>query len=565
MALAERMQATPTRCLLRVLMAVCLVAAGAPVVHAGGKFKAASKEVVSDSVAAGRAIYLHGILTNGKPLVGTHADGMSIQGANTACVNCHQHSGLGAKEGHNTIPPITGRYLFRPIGRSQENLDLPFVIGMRPDRAPYTDETLARAVREGVDADGNALRYLMPRFNLDDADMVALIAYLRSLDQRKVPGVSNTVLHFATIITPDADPVKREGMLSVVRQFFADRNASQRAPSPRLLSTHKVSFKAPRQWQLHVWELKGPASTWNAQLKRYLEQEPVFAVLSGLGGASWAPVQAFCESEGIPCLFPNVEAPPAVDSHSFYSLYFSPGVDLEADLIARHILDSTRGSPTRTVTQVYRSGESGVPAATFLAKVLKTDGIRVTSHALPADAQAGDVADAVSAASGADAMVLWLHQKDIAALGAPPREPEAVFMSGLMGGLENAPLPADWRSRVNIAYPVDLPEQRRVRLDYPLGWFRFRRIPIVDLPVQVDTYLACGILSETLNGMSDTFMREYLVERVQNMLEHRILTGYFPRLSLATGQRFASKGGYIVKFAGADGNRLMAVSNWTVP
>ena len=35
----------------------------------------------------------------------------------------------------------------------------------------YTEATLARAIREGIDADGRALTFLMPRFALGDADM----------------------------------------------------------------------------------------------------------------------------------------------------------------------------------------------------------------------------------------------------------------------------------------------------------------------------------------------------------------------------------------------------------
>ena len=83
--------------------------------------------------------------------------------------------------------------------------------------------------------------------------------------------------------------------------------------------------------------------------------------------------------------------------------------------------------------------------------------------------------------------------------------------------------------------------------------------------MQADTYLACGLLSETVNHMADTFVRTYLVERIQDMLEHRVLTGYYPRLSLATGQRFASKGGYIVRFSGPTGSRLTPESDWVVP
>jgi hypothetical protein len=65
--------------------------------------------------------------------------------------------------------------------------------------------------------------------------------------------------------------------------------------------------------------------------------------------------------------------------------------------------------------------------------------------------------------------------------------------------------------------------------------------------------------------MVDTFVPDYLVERMQEMIEHRIITGYYPRLSLATGQRFASKGGYLVRFADAQGSRLLADGGWQTP
>jgi hypothetical protein len=116
-----------------------------------------------------------------------------------------------------------------------------------------------------------------------------------------------------------------------------------------------------------------------------------------------------------------------------------------------------------------------------------------------------------------------------------------------------------------MTYPFDLPERRRVRLDYPLGWFRIRQIPVVAEQVQTDTYLVCGLVSDTLNHMVDTFVRDYLVERIEEMLEHRVITGYYPRLALAPGQRFASKGGYIVRFVGREGTRVAAEGDWVSP
>lgn len=531
----------------------------APLCHAEDRANGGS------TVSVGEAIYRQGVLDSGERLVAKREDGMRMQGADAACVNCHQRSGFGSKEGRITSPPITGRYLFHPRAPGGEDLDLQFVEGMRFDRDPYTDATLARAIREGLDAQGKPLNYLMPRYALNDADMAALIGYLKHLNQRKPPGVTDTVLHFATIITPDADPVKRQGMLDVLERFFADKNAVSLAPTPPLRSSRKVMFMVNRRWQLHVWQLTGPAETWQEQLKQYFAKEPVLAVVSGLGGKNWAPVHAFCEHEALPCLFPNVEAPPADADRDFYSVYFSRGVLLEAGLIANRILKPDSDKVAMVVEQIYRAGDSGESGAQALAATLEHHGITVRNRVLPVGATGQGVAKTLRQISTADALVLWLRPADIAELGNAPPAPAAVFMSGLMGGLERTPLPASWRGRTHLAYPFDLPEKRRIGVDYAFGWFRIRHIPVVAEQLQADTYLACGLLAETLNHMVDAFVPDYLVERVQERLEHRIITGYYPRLALASGQRFASKGGYIVHFSEPQGTRVIADNEWRTP
>jgi len=514
--------------------------------------------------SAGEAIYRFGKLPSGQPLIAERSDGIKTEGAGAACVNCHRRSGLGASEGRRYIPPITGQFLFHPKAEKVEDLDLPFVEGSRPNRDPYTEESLAQAIRAGIGADGRPLSYLMPRFALDDSAMVELIAYLKQLTAKNVPGVSESTLQFATIITPDADPVKRAAVLSVLNDFFAEKNANARSVSPRLFSNRLHNFRVTRHWNLHVWELKGPADTWDAQLRRDLAAQPVFAVISGLGGRNWQPVQNFCEAAKLPCLFPNVELP-VVAEDDYYTLYFFKGVLLEAGLIAHQLQELSGTSQIHRVLQVYRANDVGAGAAKALQAAAHAAGIEVADRVLKSGQAGSELASILKDSGAADGLVLWLRQKDLATLGDMPTKPGAVWISGVMAGLENAPLPAAWRSGTRMAYPFDLPDKRRVRVDYPLGWFRIRHIPVTDLPVQADTYLACGLLSETLNHMADTFVRDYLIERIEGMLEHRVITGYYPRLSLAPGQRFASKGGYIVRFAAPTGTRLVAEGVWTVP
>jgi Cytochrome c len=516
------------------------------------------------NVAIGEAIYRLGMLPSGEPLQAERAGGVRIDGVHAACVNCHRRSGLGMREGQRTIPPVAGSYLFHPRAGTVDDLDLPFVEGMQADRDPYTDATLARAIRTGVGVEGRKLSYLMPQYALSDAEMSAVIAYLKSLSPGVVPGVTRSVIHFATIVTPDADAAKRKGVLDVLRTFFEDKNHYTRAESPRLQSSRRMMFKVNRRWELHIWELTGAPETWEQQLQAKLAAEPVFAVISGVGGKTWAPVHRFCEQASLPCIFPNVDLPVVAES-DFDSLYFSKGVLLEANLIANALRDEPQApqAPLRRVVQVYRGDDVGAAAAAEVGRALGGAGPERINRVLPDSGP--DLSRALRDVGEGDAVVFWLRSADIAALPAQPPARARVFLSGRMGGLEHAPLPASWRSVARIAYPFDLPEQRRVRVDYPLGWFRIRQVPVVAEQEQTDTYLACSVLSETMNHMVDTFVRDYLVERLEGMLEHRIITGYYPRLALAPAERFASKGGYLVHFAGAAGTRVVAETGWIAP
>jgi hypothetical protein len=525
------------------------------------------------AASAGESIYLHGVLPSGKPLRGERDSGVPVEGSVAACVNCHRRSGLGAAEGRGYIPPITGQFLFHANvsgggSGGVDDSDLPYVEGARINRAPYTEETLANAIRHGTAVDGRSLSVLMPHYLLNDEEMAALIAYLRSLSKTGEPGVSDTVLQFATIITPDADPVKAKAMLSVLNDYFDEKNAAARAVSPKLHSYHKMMFRATRKWQLHVWELKGAPETWEAQLQKRMAAEPVFAVLSGMGGRNWAPVHRFCERARVPCLFPNVELPVVADG-DFHSLYYSRGVLLEADLIehARELRADAPGAEhsVHRLVQVYRADDIGAAAAAQLKRAATRPGLQVVDRALGANASLAELRAAVRGTQADDDLVLWLRSKDLAALEPHPPATRGLWISGLMGGLENAPLPEHWRAVAHLAYPFDMPDKRRIRVDYPLGWFRVRKVPIVDVQVQADTYLTCGLVSETLNHMVDTFVPDYLVERIESMLEHRIITGYYPRLTLAPGQRFASKGGYVVHFAEAKGTKIVADGEWITP
>jgi len=520
--------------------------------------------------AHGEAIYRQGRLPSGELLRGERQGAPPLQGQDAACVQCHRRSGLGMVEGKIVIPPISGRLLFRPGQRIFRDSPMhegeTHLLPTPPDRPAYDEATLERAIREGVGANGHPLDYLMPRYDLDDAAMGDLIAYLRHLSSVRVRGATGTTLHFATIVTPDADPVARAGMLNVLEHYFAEKNSVYmgEAATPLLQGGRPIQLRTQRQWQLHVWSLTGAPETWEAQLDQHLRAEPVFAVISGLAGATWEPVHRFCERQAIACLLPNVDLP-VVEDGEFYSVYFSQGVLLEAQLIAARLgAPASDQRSSGRIVQVFRQGDIGEAAAARLQEVIAKSR-QVVDRRVAEGHGATEVVQALQDIRHGDTLVLWLRTADLAALPSPPSGVTVVYLSGLMGGAEHAPLPPAWRQLARMAYPYELPELRSLRLNYPLGWFRLRKIPVVDERVQVATYVACSVLVETLASMLDEFVGDFLVERVEVMLDSRIVNGYYTRLGLAPGQRFASKGGYLVRFVDPKGSGVAADGNWMVP
>ena len=513
--------------------------------------------------AAAELLYRQGILPSGQPLRGEREGAEPVEGAAAACVNCHRRSGFGVEEGRIVIPPITGKYLFRAGSMDVVGMMGNATEAATPRRSRYTYESLARAIRTGIDPDGRPLDYLMPRFPLDEATMQLLIGYLRQLSSHPAPGATGDTLEFATIVTPDSDPVKRQGMLDVLEHFFGNKNASYRGEDPPLQSSRRIDFRVLRRWQLHVWELGGPPDTWEAQLQQRQHAAPVFAVISGIGGTTWEPIHRFCERESLPCLFPNVDVS-VVEEKDFYPLYFSRGVRLEADLIARRVRDEHESNSPRLI-QVYSQQDIGAQGAQALASAVAPLGLRPLAHVITSKVPTRELAAALRDSAASDVLVLWLRPEDLKALPAQAPASKTIFVSGLMGGLENAPLPLVWRSVARMTYPYELPALRAVRMNYPLGWFSIQHIPMVDERTQTDTYLACSILAEAATNMLDNFVPDYLIERVEVQLSHRLVNGYYSRLGLAPGQRFASKGGYLVRFAEPQGKRVVADGEWIVP
>ncbi len=497
----------------------------------------------------GRRIYEEGVLMGGRSLMGTVQGDVALHAAQVVCANCHRRSGLGSSEGGIVVPPVTGDKLFQPVAIAR-----PELYGERTEgegtRPAYTAQTLARAIREGIDAAGRPLGPLMPRFHLDDDSMAALTAHLRSLDSTQAPGVTAETIHFATVTSDRIAPDSETALLELLERFFEAKNAETRRESRRAATPpwHKDKiYTAYRAWRLHHWRLTGPVETWPDQLAAFYRRQPVFALLSGSVGAPWRPIHRFAEANGIPTLFPHTGQP---ENGGYYTFYTSEGEALRARAIARDL----ETHPVRRVVQVYLGGGAGEAGASALRAQWRGGAALVD---LVIDYGMAPPAFALDAE---DAVVWWLDETAVTLAPLPEGTPALLYLAGggptLPGTL---PFAAE---KVIAVHPYRFATSLETGMRPLLKWFEMRGIESPDPHLMADAFLAVTATGEALMHINTHFSRHYFIEKLEHGLSRSTFSGPYPVLSSAPGQRFVAKGSYMLEL---DGNARPVRQNWVVP
>jgi hypothetical protein len=513
---------------------------------------------LSPDARIGEGIYRSGILADGAPLVGVRVDGVQSAGAGAACISCHRASGMGGTEGNVLVPPVAGSILMapgeRPVERTPRTSSaLSRVSYPSSTRPAYSPESFAQAVVAGKRAGGDDMAYLMPRYRLDEQSLRQLLAYLHTLKVGAAPGVDERAVHLATIVTGDAPAAERDATLAIVAGCIAER-------SPR----GAQSGSALRPWQHHVWRLGADPAKWEQELARLQQEQPVFAIISGVSGGAWTPVHDYCEREGVPCVFANTAAVDA-DREAHWSFYFSQGVSLEAAVLAQHLADNAPARGWRRIVQHVGDSEPARIGARILEHRLRGYGIK--ADVVQRRHRAGQAGHEDDALGKRDVLVLWLSPAELRDFSGKTMAPDAgqIVFSGELGGLDDAPLAPGWRRRARMLYPYEPAGRRNTRIVLNAGsWLSRQGLEPGLLRLQGNTYSACEMTTRALQMMRGRYSREYFMELIEAADEGALATA-FPRFTLGSNQRYGSTGAYLMRYAGPGLTALAPVGDWIVP
>jgi len=526
-------------------------------------------------------MYREGILPSGEPMQSIIKGDVVVQGTSFTCVSCHMTSGLGSVEGGVITTPTNGRSLYsarmQPSGirsnmgggmgqnKKQMQPQPP------PGRPAYTDMLLASVLRGGVDPSGRVLDPVMPRYKLNDQDMSTLVTYLKSLSSDVSPGVDSQTLHFATIISEDVAAELRYEQADLLDIQFSRLNEHSRDFEKRLkdpkLNRHmsKTGRLLYLNLSLSRWLLKGPPETWRSQLEEYYKKEPVFALLGGTVAGDWKPRHDFSEAHKLPCLFPQTDFP-VVSEVDSYTMYLSKGYYQEGEGIARYINRTNESKGGNSTLQIVRESDEGRALAAGFDAAWQDMGHQ---PAVTLRLKAGDVIDRENLEKLLEkyrpsALLLWdgvESVKLITVLAEMKIRPDRVFVSSSYLGKYTTSVPETIRPNVYLSYPYRLPHDEE-----PFETFYFGSALVENKnnaavkKIIKQSFLLNKVFVQLLTEMKDNFYRDYFLD-VLGMLQDMDAPLY-ERLSFGPGQRYASKGCYVVQLSTGKNPTYIKKNDW---
>jgi hypothetical protein len=340
----------------------------------------------------------------------------------------------------------------------------------------------------GIDAGGNRLDPIMPRFQLTSADAAALLAYLKRLGTLPEPGLDDHALVLGTVLDgPDA------AVGPVLSAYFATIN--------------RDGGLFGRQLQLRAEHLAG-GDTPGRGIARLIKSDAIFAVLAPDIAGDERDAIATADADGMPVIAPLTQSAQAAP-RSRYLFYLNGGMEAEARALAG-FATTLPGSPSIV--------DDGTPPWHAMAVV-----VAATLSA------AGDIPKLPSlddlARTASPGPVLWLADRalDPSNLGTHA----AVLVPGALAAR---------------ALTHGAPAQT---------WIAFADGPPADLePSQRQALAAAKILIEALRRAGRDVTRERLVDALETLQDFH--TGLIPPVSYSATRRIGSDGAWIVPSAGGD-------------
>ena len=481
------------------------------------------RRVLSPEEKRGKAFYLRGESSSGQEITAMMGE-IEVPATTLTCGGCHGAHGEGKTEGGVTAGNLTWSDLTKPYGHAHES-------GRK--HPAFSETSFVRMVTAGVDPAGNKLSVAMPIYRMPLQDMSDLIAYLKRIETDLDPGVSETTIVIGTLL-PDKTALTglAQAMEDVLQAYFAEVN------SRGGIYNRKIELRL----------MHGNTTSTLQNMQRLIDDEQVFAIVSGLIAGAEEDVAALSQEKEVPFIGPSALLPQRGLPLNRYVFYLLPGLKEQAMTlvsfaakkadqkksrvaiicpdtefsrqIAKIIDDQGKKLGWETLARIYYPRERF--NATQYVTELKQQGIDTVFHL----------------GSGAETGALF---KDAEAAGWSP----AVYLLGtLVGRNITEMIPVKMKDKVFLAFPTIPADISAGGVAEYSSLLEKNKLTSTHAAAQASAIAAAMILVHGLELSGKDLSRERLVTTLEGL--YQFDTGLMPRITFGPNRRIGVLGAYIV-------------------
>ena len=513
---------------LRATLAIIALLAAAP---------ASSLELTGRELA-GKRIYLTGESPSGGDIVvKLGRDGSTLPGAAAPCGSCHGADGQGRPEGGVRPSAVVWSELAKPYGHSHP--------GGRK-HPPFTEATLARALRDGLDPAGNPLDVSMPRYGISDDDLGSLLAYLRRLEEDLDPGIAPGALRIGTVL-PTSGALAEVGlpMRAVLSGWFDALNL-RGGIHGRTIELVVAGYDSDRANGVEA-------------AQELLRDGNVFALVSGLFPAAEPEVAVLVGEARVPMVGPFSLFARNDDVAGAWIFHPSGGLREQARVLAAFAVRDL-GAGTTRIALVHAPEAPYAEAARGAAEELRRRG-GPAPEILVLRSEPKELADRL--AKGGFGTVLVLAGdgalEGLTRVLAGGKAAPALLASGTLSGRAATELAGRYPGAVFLAFPSSPSNES------PAAAQEFARLreaagsPGRSRASQASAVVDAMVLVEGLKRSGRALSRERLVASLEAL--YAFETGLSPPVTFGPDRRVGALGAHVVRVDAA-GRAFVPVGGW---
>jgi hypothetical protein len=115
-----------------------------------------------------------------------------------------------------------------------------------------------------------------------------------------------------------------------------------------------------------------------------------------------------------------------------------------------------------------------------------------------------------------------------------------------------------------VTYPSRLPQESKEIERVVTTWLKQNRLPLSNKRISADVYVLSTLITDVLMHTKRNYYRDHFLDVIDMQRDHDYTVLNYPRLSFGPGQRYASKGCYIVQLTKGQDPKLVPVSDWVI-